>query len=392
MSMDQNVTYNGETLSDITTFALTQRIIKSPQKSEFRDLMNLDAIIQSVLFFNKIWVITPSDFGQKFKFILPDFLIELKKENILDIHTTEKYSEKGEFKRLFKDMKVTEKTLRKLQSKNKAISQDLVYYDDYSELSKHPGVKELLRSVGINDDRLIPLIANLVRTNVYLESKSEIESQCNSKITYSPHFIRGSLINQATKSAFERPIIINLIEKIQKIDQDQKNELNQEYPPLLNLELDVPILTTYVLTFCRDNKPQDIFDKILDMRTDYNVRLIRDWWIKFQEAALNPNFSDNFSDIKNYHRQMYEMINELGGKSHNANLMNIPQFDVTLLDSALFKISAPIDAAVTSYRHIMRWNQRRDLIFLVDLKNRISAVAQSRTEYERVFGKKFSPV
>ncbi len=370
--------FNGESLTDITSFILLQNTIDHPKKVNFSQIKNLDSIIRTIFFYDSTWVLSPTTFGYDIQSPYPDCLNQLIKERIIKVHNPKFCENLKDFKDIFYEMInfILPDTLDTYLLKNEAITSDLLRYENFFKFTTQSSAKELAKQVGITNQSLIPIAANLIRANIYAKSQHEIESQNNSEIVYAPNFIRVPFTDKILKSYENKtkPIIDSIINELTKIVEIEKEELNKYNNT--RFEMEIPILTLYVLKKC--DKPQDILDVIFDMRTDNNIMSMRNWWRKYQNELISPEADPEV--INECSRQWGNLFRNIKEKS-KINMRYGPDIDfsIGLSGGASIGVTKPCVDLLT-------WYKTRDIIFLSDLKDRMDTILYSKKEIERIFG------
>lgn len=371
--------YNGEILTDITSFAIVQTLFDKPEEVNLFQLMDLESLIESLLFHEKILIVGPTRFGYDFEVKTPQILEDLIEKDVVEVYSPEFCSGVKDFSTLFDEMRnlIYPERIETLYSSNKEIENDLKIYDAYFGFSKQVGSLQLAKQVGVINEPAISLCAHLVRTNVHIKSLHEIEKKSDRKISYSPHMARVSLLNEICNlyESKRLPIARKIIERAELSERQRREALNQTYGS--RLELDIPILTTRILSQCR--KVPDILDEVLTLRKNSKVRKYRNWCNKFQEAI----YSDDRKNIEKYDKQLEAISSEVFERASKVHLRSIPQMDLSLgEDNIALGVLQLISAG---YNHLMKYLRRRDIIFLIDLKNRLKNIKHSKDEFEKVF-------
>ena len=371
--------YNGEILTDITSFAIAQTIFDKPKKVNLSQLINLESLIESLLFHEKILIVGATTFGYDVEVKIPQILEDLIEKDVIEVYSPQFCSGVKDFITLLDEMcnLVGPKGIKTLYSSCKEIENDLKTYDDYFGFGNQAEAVRLARQVGVNNERDISLYAHLVRTNIHIKSLHEIEEKSGRKIPYSPHISRVLLVNKICDIYEDRrlPIARKIIKKLELSERERREALNQTYGS--KLELDIPILTTVILSQC--NKVSDILDEVLNLRKDSKVRRYRKWCNKLQEAIYN----DDRKTIEKCDKQLKAICPEVFEEASKVHLRSIPQMDFSLEGEGIALTISNLASAGFSY--LMKYLRRRDLIFLTDLKNRIKNIKHSKDEFEKVF-------
>jgi len=358
--------YTGEILTDITSFAIVQTLFDKPEEANLFQFMNLEAVIVSLLFHEKIWIVGPTRFGYDFEVKIPQILKDLIEKDVIEVYSPEFCSDVKDFSSLFDEMRnlIHPNRIETLYSSNKEIENDLKIYELYFGYGKQEGSKELAKQVGVIKEPDISLCAHLVRTNVHIKSLREIEKKSERKISYLPHMARVSLFNEIYNHYYEKkrlPIAKIIIESAELSERKKRKALNQTYGS--TLELDIPVLTTMILSQCK--KESDILDEVLILRKNTKVRRYRNWCNKFQEAIYN----DDYKNIEKYHKQLDAITSEYSEKASKVHLRSIPQMDLSLRED---NIALGVQQLIfAGFNNLMKYLRRRDIIFLNDLKEAV---------------------
>jgi hypothetical protein len=141
-------------------------------------------------------------------------------------------------------------------------------------------------------------------------------------------------------------------------------------------------LATIIFSQC--NKVSDILDETLILRKSNEVGKFRNWCNRLEEGIYN----NDMETIEKYDHQLKAAeIFEVASK--NISLKNMPQMDFSVgEDNINLSVSGLLSVGVVGVKKLIKYLNRRDLIFLVDLKNRLKNVKYSKDEFEKVFGTK----
>ena len=381
MTTIQKICYNGEILTDITSFTMVQNLFDKPEKANLFHLMNLESVIETLLFHEKIWIIGPTHFGHDFEVKIPQILNDLIEKDVIKVYSPDFCSGVKELSTILDEMRklAYPKTIETLYSSHKEIKNDLKIYDSFFGYGKQPGSIELAKKVGITDKNAISLYAHLVRTNVNIKSLHELKKKDNTEISYAPHMARISLLKEIC-NLYENnrlPIVREIIKKMELSEKQRREYLNQTYSS--TFELDIPILATIIFSQCK--KVSDILDETLILRKSNEVGKFRNWCNRLEEGIYN----NDIETIEKYDHQLKTAkIFEVASK--NIFLKNMPQMDFSVGDDNI----TPSFSGLFLFggKMVMKYLNRRDLIFLIDLKNRLKNVNHSKDEFEKVFGTK----
>ena len=81
--------YEGEILIDITSFAVAQNFFDKPEKAKLFHLVDIESIIEALLFHDRILVLEPTGFGDDVDIQIPRILAELVKEDLIERYSPE---------------------------------------------------------------------------------------------------------------------------------------------------------------------------------------------------------------------------------------------------------------------------------------------------------------
>jgi len=237
-----------------------------------------------------------------------------------------------------------------------------------------------LKQEGIADESVAPLYGQLAQIGIYIKSLHSLDSQ-GRRVPYMPHSARVSLVKEIDNlyEARNLPVVRRILREMELSVRQEREVLNQTYGS--QLELTLPLLTAVVLSRCK--KPSDILDETLNMRRSLQARRFRNWCSKLQNAI----YENDVKAVKEYHRQLRTVLSELFEEPSGSRLLrSIPRIAFSLskgrIDSAL------MDLLSHGYEYLLRYLGRRDLMFLVGLKDRSDGIKRSLDEFERVSGAK----
>ena len=369
--------YNGEILTDITSFSTVQLFLDNPKEATLLQLMNLEALIETLLFHEKIFIIGPTYFGHNFKVPVPSVLENLIEKKIIEVHSPSFCSGKNEFIKLVKETSksIYPDSIDGFYSKYKEIECEINAYSSYVKYGEQKGSKELAKLVGITNPREINLAAHLMRTHIHFKCLKEIEEKSNSMISYSPHIARVTLVDKLCDRYENRMTIIarRLIDKIKESDRDMIDSCNEICGT--KFEISIPILTPWVLEQCKN--PSDILDVVLEIKKSSEVKKYRDWCINFQEAIYNH-------DLKNIRDNLRKFEAVEPARSVREIIRSVPQMDFSLGDEGDPSITFS-GLASHGLGYIINKIKTKDLIFLTNIKRRSETIGYSKTSFEKEF-------
>jgi hypothetical protein len=375
----------GETLSDLTTFSNMQNIFEGKNKVGFNNVLDVDSLIELLLFNEKIWIISPTRFGyNNIKVEIPEFLADLTQDKVINLFTPTNCYKPSDFSLLYQEMQeiIGFTNLDKFLSANPKIYRDLELFDNIYHFSQQEDVLELIKQSGINNRKLIPVVVQLVRLNIYRKSLHQIKNIDGNNISYVPHYTRNALIQKfcdefVNKSNAE---LKRVILQIESSEREERSILNFKHKTAFEMEL--PILTTMVLNQCGENNIQDIIDVCRTLRKSKDIKNLRRWFISYQNAID----SGNLNEIKKYDSQLDAILEDFQQPSHTISLKSIPEMGFEFSKDGGIQPSVAISKAVEK---ITKFWMNKDLLFLVNLNARIKKINYSKKEFQRVFGYEF---
>lgn len=282
--------YEGEILTDITSFSVVQSLIENPKDASMFQLMNLESIIETFLFHERILIVGPTHFGFKFTVPVPQLLQDLIDKKVVEVYNPSFCSGKEDFIRLCKETYefLGSDTIGAFYSKHQGIDKEINSYTTYVNYGKQQGSIKLASYFGVTNEQEINLMAHLLRTYIHFKCLHEIEESRKRKISYSPHMARTTLVEEMCKRYENRmkPLARRLMEQMNLSDKEIEKSYNEIYGS--EFMLDLPILMPWVLSQCR--RTEDILDELLSLRDENEVRKYRKWCTGFQDAIGSSLF------------------------------------------------------------------------------------------------------
>lgn len=367
--------YRGEILTDITSFSVVQPLIENPSEANLFQLLNLEHIIETFLFHNKIIIVGPTYFGYKFTVPVPQFLQDLIDKKVVKVHNPSFCSGKEEFIQLCTEAYkfLGSDNVATFYSKHKGIEKEINSYTSYVNYGKQEGSKQLARTFGVTNEQEINLMAHLLRTYIHFKCLHEIEHRNKNKISYSPHMARTALVEEMCKRYENRmkPIARRLLEQMELSDKEIEKYYNEIYGT--EFVLDLPILMPWVLSQCR--RTEDILDELLILREDYNVRKYRNWCTGFQDAIYN----NDKEKINKYHNEFKTIESMLRAQK----MKSVIPIDFSISDDNIDITISGIVSNALKYT----WNawKTRDLVLFNDIKTRSENIGYSKEKFEEAF-------
>lgn len=374
--------YEGEILTDITSFAVAQNFFDKPKKAKLFHLVDIESIIEALLFHERILVLEPTGFGDDVDIRIPQILAELVEDGVVEIYSPEFHTTRPE------ELSILLEEIPELRNPQMIETIYLNTFQGYKELTQlyehqfkvceQTKFIRQLKQEGITNESLAPLYGQLTQTKIYVKCLHSLGSQ-GRRVLYLPHSARVSLVKEMDNLYESKglPIVRKIIKKMELSVEQEREALNQTYGS--QSELKLPILTTALLSQCK--KPSDILDKTLNMRESTKIKRFRNWCNKLQTAIYN----DDIKTIKKYDRQLRTVFSELFEEPpKNALLKSVPQIAFSFKEGNI--VSTLPNLLSNGYECLIRYLRRRNLMFLVELKNRLDGIKRSLDEFERVSG------
>lgn len=376
--------YRGEVFADITSFAVAQDFLDKPEKAKLLHLIDTESIIEALLFHERILVLEPTGFGDDVDIRMPQILTELAEEGLVERYVPDFQTTRSE------QLSLLLEEIPELRNPQAMKTIYLDAFQDYKQLAqvyehrfRVPEQTRFMRQLkqeGIADESVAPLYGQLAQIGIYIKSLHSLDSQ-GRRVPYMPHSARVSLVKEIDNlyEARNLPVVRRILREMELSVRQEREVLNQTYGS--QLELTLPLLTAVVLSRCK--KPSDILDETLNMRRSLQARRFRNWCSKLQNAI----YENDVKAVKEYHRQLRTVLSELFEEPSGSRLLrSIPRIAFSLskgrIDSAL------MDLLSHGYEYLLRYLGRRDLMFLVGLKDRSDGIKRSLDEFERVSGAK----
>ena len=164
----QEVKYDGDVVTDITSFSMVQNIFEGQKKITRSQIETLDSIIQLLVFYDNVWIVEPFTYGGTLDINSQEILDTLIQKKVIKPFPQIGSSTRTDFESQFKEIQeiIHPLTLEDYERAHSDIASDLQTYEENFGLMKHEKVKDLADLVHL-DYSLIPLTANLLRANFY---------------------------------------------------------------------------------------------------------------------------------------------------------------------------------------------------------------------------------
>lgn len=389
---NQNIKYDGEVLTDITSFSMIQNIFDGQKTVNKSQIETFDSIIQLLVFFEGVWIVEPFIYGGNIEIESQEILNELIRKKIVNQFSQNGSDSYSSFKSQFEEIKeiISPLTLDNYQKCHSNIVSDLQLYEENFSLSKNEDARKLADLVNL-DYSLIPLTANLLRSNFYFKLVQQMKNKENKLISYSPNLLRSSLIDDIInhqKSELEvkiNKILRDQIKTIEGFELKNIEDINKRF--YTDYEMDLPLLTALILDQCKSK--DDIFDEILTLRKDSNAIKMRKWLTNVQIALYQPKSRKNFNTYKAQLEDISQNFEST--KSNKAKLIN------TLTKPAVIEASAASAASsnflpliVQGIKELgdtsLNYLLRRDYYLLFKMRSKAEDISFSKREFEKIFG------
>jgi hypothetical protein len=399
----QEVKYEGDVLTDITSFSMVQNIFDGNNKTINRSQVeSLDSIIQLLVFFDNIWIVEPSMYGVDFGIEGQGILTSLLNEDIIKSFPPKLNSDhQADFKTQYREIEEIISTSSAHPSFDEyyhthaEIAYDLKIYDDNFGITKNPKAIELAKMAKLHPD-YIPLCANLLRCNYYFKLIQQMRSEEGILYTYCPNILRTSLVediifHQNNKiSNHIAKILQEHLNSIKMSENERRKYLAQR--TFSDYTLELPLLTSIIINECKNR--DDFFDTILKWRNDRSAERMRNWLKKVQEDISN----ERMTNLAKHIEKMDSYSESMGVKSSNK-----AKFVSCLTDHALLEGSAqtmitsnPLPAAAGAAKSFgekyaipyLNLYLNRDLFLFLKMKKEAKKISFDKENFERLFNVK----
>lgn len=387
----QDVKYEGEVLTDITSFSMVQNIFDGQREVNKTQIETFESIIQLLCFFDSIWIVEPFIYGGDIKIESQELLNELIKSKFVKQFPQTDSDSQTSFVSQFNEIQdiIAPLKIKDYLNLHKDIEFDLRIYEENFGLANNENAKKLADLVNI-DYNLIPLTANLLRTNFYFKLVKEIKKNENRLISYSPNVMRSALVNDIIHHQKER-----VSNEINRILQDKLNEIkNSEFKDINALnkhlyqeyEMELPLLTALILDQC-SNKG-DVLDQIMILRNDSDVVRMRKWLKNVQIDLYNGNrklLKERCAELEDISRGL-----EIS-KSNKAKIISFlskPSFIEATATSAV--TVNPLPLIIQGFKELgdssLKYLLKRDYYLLFKLRSKAEEISFSKNKLEEIFG------
>lgn len=304
--MDQKATYDGDVLTDITSFSMIQNIFDGEKKEINRSQIDsLDSIIQLLIFYDNIWIVEPSiyggDVGTESQIILNTLIEDDVIKQVPQLHSGNDTDFDTQIQEIKKIIETEDFGI--YYQKHPEIIHDLQIYDQNFCLTTNKKAIELADRAHL-EHKYIPLCANLLRANYYFKHIQQMKHDEGKIITYSPNVLRNSLVKDIIRH--QDAMITNNIDKILQ-DQLASVELSVKKRKKIrgqvfenDLTVELPLMTTVLVDECKNK--DDFFDHIFTWREDPDTINIRKWLKKLQNdlSTGNGKYEESMQKLHNY--------------------------------------------------------------------------------------------
>lgn len=385
----QEVKYDGDVVTDITSFSMVQNIFEGQKKITRSQIETLDSIIQLLVFYDNVWIVEPFTYGGSLDINSQEILNTLIQKKVIKPFPQIGSSTRTDFESQFKEIQeiIHPLTLEDYERAHSDIASDLQTYEENFGLMKHEKVKDLADLVHL-DYSLIPLTANLLRANFYFKLIQQMKKESNKIVTYSPNVLRTSLVDDIIYHRKKRVndeinrVLRDCINKIKDFEVKEVEKLNNTF--YTDFELELPLLTALILDQC--NSRADFLDQVLLMRDDSDAVRMRSWIKDFQ---LDLARGDR-KRLKEYLAQLDEIMKNLEvTQSNKAKLINIISKPSWVEASSSAALGNVLPLAFQSIKEIgdasVNYSLKRDFYLLFKMRRDAEKISFSKSKFEELF-------
>ena len=394
---DQGIKYDGDVLTDITSFSMVQNIFDGQKKINRSQIETLDSIIQLLVFYDSVWIVEPFIYGGDIEIKSQEILNTLIQKKVIKQFPQIGSDSQAGFISQFEEIQkiISPQTLDEYKKTHSTIASDLQTYEENFGLTKNEKAKKLADLVHL-DHSLIPLTANLLRANFYFKLVQMMEVKNNKIITYSPNVLRTSLVDDVKKyqdKKISNNIHLILKEQLDNITAPQKERMKYlAKKTYSDIELKLPLLTALAIDQCKNKA--DFFDQILELRKDPDAKRIREWLKEFQNDISN-NKDEN---VERKIRQLEKFSKSLGAESSNkAKLINCIR-DPALIAATVASVVSESPIPVVAWAGVKFGKEfgiplidpflNKDLCLLFNWRKRATTVSFKKETFEKLFNVK----
>jgi len=394
---DQGIKYDGDVLTDITSFSMVQNIFDGQKKINRSQIETLDSIIQLLVFYDSVWIVEPFIYGGDIEIKSQEILNTLIQKKVIKQFPQIGSDSQAGFISQFEEIQkiISPQTLDEYKKTHSTIASDLQTYEENFGLTKNEKAKKLADLVHL-DHSLIPLTANLLRANFYFKLVQMMEVKNNKIITYSPNVLRTSLVDDIKKyqdKKISNNIHLILKEQLDNITAPQKERMKYlAKKTYSDIELKLPLLTALAIDQCKNKA--DFFDQILELRKDPDAKRIREWLKEFQNDISN-NKDEN---VERKIRQLEKFSKSLGAESSNkAKLINCIR-DPALIAATVASVVSESPIPVVAWAGVKFGKEfgiplidpflNKDLCLLFNWRKRATTVSFKKETFEKLFNVK----
>jgi hypothetical protein len=308
------VKYDGDVFTDITSFSMIQNIFDGQTEINRMHVETLDSIIQLLIFYDNIWTVEPFIYGGKIEIDSQEILNTLIQKKVVKQLPQNNSDTHESFRSQFSEVLeiIHPYSLEQYNKMHSEITANLRQYEKNFSLTQHEKAKELADSINL-DHRLIPLAANLLRTNYYFKTIQRMKKENNKIVTYCPNVLRSPLVTEIIKHQAQKnkPRIDEIIRKqinlIALSEKDRREFLSQGKNR--EFELELPVLTGIIVDQCKNK--DDFFDQILAWRKDrYAIRMRK--LLNQIQIDINNNNTGNYDK---YNEKLDNLLQTFKAKS-----------------------------------------------------------------------------
>lgn len=387
----QNINFDGDILSDITSFNLAQNLFDGKKNITSFDVYSFDSTIQMILFYDTVHIIEPFTYGGLLDISTPEMwnklsekseiVGELTNKKIINQISHEKYSHHNFYSQYYEMKKLIEpdKSFQEFAKKNQKVMSYLAHYQNNTEFVHDDRMNMIANRFGLNLE-LLSLVVNMYRFNSSISYINEIECDQNKRFILSPSITRIPLANTLINynniklESRSKNEINRLLSTIGE-DQDKKwKRRNIRYGEMDRYEFKMPVLSTWILSHC--NGKDDVLDEILETRKTKPVRDFREFIKEYQTHLIKSGYIPDPEMEEKLNEELDDFEDDFDKPDTQRTKLRSFFEDVPLSLTEGFRLGTR--TAVDTY-------YRKDLAFLFNLKKDCNDIRHSKEQFERIF-------
>jgi hypothetical protein len=389
--MVQEIKYDGDVLTDVTSFSMVQNIFDGKKEINKSQIESLDSIIQLLVFYDNIWIIKPALFGVDITTETQGVLNDLIQNKVIQKIPEFNIDNQADFETQYNEIEkiISPLSIEEYYDQNNVIANDLQVYNENFNVAQNPKALEFGRLAHL-DEKYLPLCANLLRSNHYLKQIQQIKQNEGKIVTYSPNILRTSLVRDIVE---QRDDNINrlLREQIAKIESPVKE--GREYLTQRthkNFDLELPLLTSIIVSECKNK--EDFIPRILAWRKDGDAIKVRGWLKQVQGDICNNRMEKIYAHINKLDDYTKSIEAKSTTKANLASYLSDPAFIDGTAASAITSNPIPMAAGVVHsagknfLKPLMDNYKNRDLFLFMKMKEKAAKNTCEKEQFERIFG------